>query len=285
MESLNTFKGRKMRSSVQLASHEIAKFEDDGYIIKEKLFNQHEISNMLEALEGDPFIKENMFHRIDKSGQKTQAVQWNNPGGSSYGIGARSARVVDIIETLLSGEVYHWQSKVTAKDAEQGGAWEWHQDYGYWYNYGCLYPEMCTVMVAVDKATSENGCLKVLKGSQKIGRIDHIKDAGGQINADQERVAWAISRHETVLCELEVGDALFFHCNLLHSSGPNLSSARRWALLYCYNRVTNDPFQESHNPCYRKLDKVFDSELLKNGVKFADGSEEFQSTYVKTLAD
>ena len=256
-------------------------FEEDGFIFKRSLFSQSEISNMVQALEGDPLIQKNMFHRSDSEGQKTQAVQWNYPGESSYGIGASSTRVVDVVENLLKGEVYHWQSKVTAKGAKDGGAWEWHQDYGYWYNYGCLYPDMCSVMVALDRASIHNGCLQVLKGSQKIGRINHIKDAGGQVNADKERVKWAIERHETVPCELEIGDALFFHCNLLHSSGPNLSNERRWALLYCYNCATNDPYQKSHNPSYKKLIKVDDRQVLQNGIKFADGSEEFQSNYVK----
>ena len=37
------------------------------------------------------------------------------------------------------------------KEAHTGGAKLWHQDYGYWYNNGCLYPEMGTVFMPVDK--------------------------------------------------------------------------------------------------------------------------------------
>ena len=37
------------------------------------------------------------------------------------------------------------------KEAHTGGAKLWHQDYGYWYNNGCLYPEMGTVFIPVDK--------------------------------------------------------------------------------------------------------------------------------------
>ena len=277
--------GRLMKVEGQLSSEEIRRFDVDGYFVKRSLFNQSEMANMIAAVEGDPLIEKCMFHRTDNQGNKTSAVQWNNPGKSSYGIGARLTRVVETVETLLRGEVYHWQSKLTAKDPNVGGAWEWHQDYGYWYNYGCLYPEMLTVMVALDRATKKNGCLQLLRGSQKIGRIDHIKALGGQVNADRERVDWAIKRHQIVPCELEVGDAVFFHCNLLHSSGPNLSSGRRWALLYCYNRATNDPFQTSHNPNYRKLLKVSDEQLFENGVRYGDGTEEFQTTYVKPLIE
>ena len=35
----------------------------------------------------------------------------------------------------------------------------------YWYNNGCLLPDMLTVFVAIDKADAENGCLKVVMRS------------------------------------------------------------------------------------------------------------------------
>jgi len=270
-----------MAEQSSLSDEEMSCYQRDGFFIRRKLFNTQEISHMAEALEGDPRIKENLFVRRDTANQKTRAVQWNNPGKSSYGIAARTTRVVNAVESLLGGEVYHWQSKVTAKDAREGGAWEWHQDYGYWYDYGCLYPDMCSVMVGLDKASAENGCLRVLKGSHKIGRLNHVKSTGNQINADPERVTWAKARHEEIFCELDPGDSIFFHCNLLHSSGPNTSNLRRWALIFCYNLATNDPFAQSHNPNYRLLTKVNDSSILQAGTRFADGTEEFQSTYVK----
>ena len=136
-------------------------------------------------------------------------------------------------------------------------------------------------MVALDPCLESNGCLQVLRGSHQMGRIDHIRDGGGQVNADPERIALAESRHEKVLCELSPGDALFFHCNTLHSSAPNISNQRRWALLYCYNRATNDPVLKTHNPQYNPLTQTDDLNLDKHNLRFADGSEQFQSTYVK----
>ena len=58
--------------------------------------------------------------------------------------------------------------------------------YRYWYNNGCLLPEMGSVFIPVDNCTKENGCLKVLDGSHKLGRINHILE-GDQAGADPER--------------------------------------------------------------------------------------------------
>ena len=39
-------------------------------------------------------------------------------------------------------EPYHSHTKVLLKEPQSGGAWEWHQDFGYWYNQGLRRPRM-----------------------------------------------------------------------------------------------------------------------------------------------
>merc|ERR1719273_1340189 len=102
------------------------------------------------------------------------------------------------------------------KEAHTGGSHVWHQDYGYWYQNGCLFPEMGSVFIPVDRCTKNNSCLQVLKGSHKMGRINHNL-SGEQAGADLERLKLAKEKFQLVYVEMEPGDALFFHCNLLHS--------------------------------------------------------------------
>ena len=47
------------------------------------------------------------------------------------------------------------------------------QDYGYWYKDFFLTPDMMTAYFAIDRQTMANGCIKMLKGSNHLGRIDH----------------------------------------------------------------------------------------------------------------
>ncbi|CAH1241013.1 PHYHD1 [Branchiostoma lanceolatum] len=156
---------------------------------------------------------------------------------------------------LLGGEVYHYHTKLMMKDARTGGAFVWHQDYGYWYENGCIFPDMGTVFIALDPATRENGCLKVIQGSQRIGRIDHVR-VGDQVGADVSRVTEVQKFLPLVHVELQPGDALFFHCNLLHRSEQNHSDQRRWAFLVAYNRASNNPVMEHHHPRYTPMSKV-----------------------------
>jgi ectoine hydroxylase len=177
-------------------------------------------------------------------------------------------------EKLLGGEVYHYHSKMIMKDPRVGGAWTWHQDYGYWYQNGVLQPLLASVSIAVDRATRENGCLQVIEGSHHCGRVDHVL-TGDQAGADCERVEQILKRMPLVYLEMEPGDAVFFHCNLLHRSDQNRSEHPRWSMICCYNAARNDPYKESHHPRYTPLKVVPDATIREVGIKrFADDASD-----------
>ena len=256
-----------------------AVYERDGYVTVRGLFDAEEIALMREAIETDPALQESLYNRKDASGNATRMALWNHPGDSVYGLAARSERVVDTMEQMLGGEVYHYHSKLTAKEPRVGGAWEWHQDYGYWYHNGIVFPLMASVMVALDKSTRENGCLQVVRGSHHVGRIEHGVLPGEQVGAHPQRVEEILKVLPVDYAELEPGDGLFFHSNVLHRSDQNRSDMRRWTVLMCYNAARNNPFLEHHHPFYTPLAKVDDGAIKRAGVKLADSAAGFGRTF------
>lgn len=261
----------------QFQDKNIEDYNKDGYFFERNLFSSEEINLLAETARNDHAMDKASSSMDDGEGNDVRLSLWNHPGNGIYGMIARCERIVNRVEQLLDDEVYHYHSKMILKDAKVGGAWAWHQDYGYWYQNGLLFPNLCSVMIAVDKATEENGCLQVLKGSHKMGRINHIL-SGDQAGADLEYVEEAKKQLETIQCEMNPGDALFFHPNTLHCSASNLSDKARWALICCYNAKSNNPFKESHHPSYTKLDKVSDDQVAivgkddakRSNVEFAD---------------
>jgi ectoine hydroxylase len=238
-----------------LTPSDLAQYHADGFIIIRHLFDQEEITLLSQAAKQDRALDQNAFTKDDGSGAKIRLSLWNHPGDGVYGMFARCQKLVDSVEALLGDEAYHYHSKMIMKDAKVGGAWAWHQDYGYWYQNGVLTPNLCSVAIAVDPATTENGCMQVLKGSHHIGRIDHTL-SGDQAGADLERVEEAKKRFPLVDCVMLPGDALFFHANLLHASAKNDSDHPRWSMICCYNAKSNDPYKDSHHPRYTPLKKV-----------------------------
>ena len=259
-----------------------AAYERDGYVLVRALFDPEEIAALREAIEKDPQLHASLYDRKDSQGKATRMATWNHPGDSVYGLAARSYRVVDTMEDMLGGEVYHYHSKLTAKEPFEGGAWEWHQDYGYWYHNGCMFPYMASVMVALDRTTRENGCLQVLRGSHHAGRVDHGVLPGEQVGAEPRRVQEMLERLERVYVEMEPGDGLFFHSNVMHRSDQNRSPDRRWTVLFCYNAARNDPYLDHHHPRYTPLHKVDDGAVRAAGLRFAEADDNF---FRKTFAN
>lgn len=259
-----------------ISDEQAALFERDGYVLIPGLFDAEEAAMLRDAAHGDAAISEHAMPIEDASGKISALTLWNHPSDDIFGMVARCERVVGTAERLLGGEVYHYHSKLSMKEPKVGGAWEWHQDYGYWYQNGCLFPDMLSCMIALDPATQENGCMQVLRRSHKMGRIEH-NFQGDQTGADPDRVADALKILDLEYAEMAPGDALFFHSNTLHCSAPNESDTPRWLLICCYNAASNNPTKEHHHPQYTKLHKVPDRAVREYGAKALDANRDYLS--------
>jgi phytanoyl-CoA hydroxylase len=249
----------------QLTPEQIAAFHRDGYVILPGFFSPEETDKLYAVAVADDALNGYAYGVVDQSGKQSKLALWFTPGDDLYGLLARSERMVGGVAALLgdSSPVCHFHSKLMMKEPRVGGAWEWHQDYGYWYKNQFLYPEqMVSVMVALNRATVENGCLQVIKGSHKLGRVNH-GFTGEQVGADATMVENCLkSGLELVYVELEPGDTLFFHSNILHRSDANLSDEPRWAFISAYNLQANVPFNEKSTSCVTPVSTVPDSALL-----------------------
>jgi ectoine hydroxylase-related dioxygenase (phytanoyl-CoA dioxygenase family) len=244
---------------------QIDDFHRDGFFVVERLLDAETVDLLARIAHADREVRRDADVRGDGEGGAVQVTVRNElPRDSIYGAIVRSSSIVDTMEKLLGGEVYHYNHKMVLKDARDGGAFAWHQDYGYWYHYCCPFPLLASCMIAVHPARRDNGCLQVINGSHHMGRVDHGK-VGDQVGADPRRVKVALDRLELVHCELDPGSAVFFHCNLLHRSDQNRSDHPRWAFICCYNAARNDPFQAVRHPRYTPLEKWPDANVVEIG--------------------
>lgn len=241
-----------------------ALFEKDGYILIKGMLKASEVKKLYDIAIHDEVISNKSFDRGDANGLRTKLALWYSLGDDAYSLLARSQRIVEGVTLLLGGEAAHFHSKLMQKEPKVGGAWEWHQDYGYWYRDGFLYPQMLSVLTALSPANKENGCLQVIKGSHLMGRIDH-GFSGEQVGANQERVDEALKNLELVYVEMEAGDTLFFHSNTIHRSDANLSDSPRWSLISAYNLITNKPYKGNYPSATEAINTVSDSVLIESG--------------------
>ncbi len=249
---------------MNLSLEQRQKFDRDGFIILRGLFTTQEVSLAEQIGRAD--------QKLVKSGAMKDAQ-----GGESkiwlamelrediYNALVRSPRIVKPIEQLLGGPIYLWHYKMIMKEPKVGGAWEWHQDYGYWYNDCCLYPNLISCMIGINRA-NQGKRLPASAARFTPHGADRPWAGGRQQGADVDRVAEAAKTLDLVYVELEAGDALIFHCNLLHRSAQNHSDHPRWAFISCYNAMSNIPYKGGHGKPV-KLDTWDDEKLLSIGEK------------------
>jgi ectoine hydroxylase-related dioxygenase (phytanoyl-CoA dioxygenase family) len=248
----------------KLSPGEIKRYHDQGYLILKGFCSPQVVDKLYQTALDDDAMRNNALDLNDQTGKKTRLSLWFTPGNDVFGYLTRSERMINAVKTLLPGDapVCHFHSKLMQKEPRVGGAWEWHQDYGYWYKNQFMFPnELISVMIALTEANKQNGCLQVIKGSHKLGRVNH-GFAGEQVGADMTMVNNALKTMELVYVELQPGDALIFHSNLLHRSEANLSDRPRWSIISCYNLQSNPAYNETSSAYKIPVDVVPDDAIL-----------------------
>jgi ectoine hydroxylase len=230
--------------TIELSTAQQQAFQEDGFLFLRGFFPQREIASLSKIARVDEaYLTSFPYASRDSRGQATQLFVWSHLKDDAYSAYARHERIVTPWAQLLGGPVTYFHHKMMLKQPGTKGAWEWHQDYGYYYrNY--LRADMGGTMIAIDPAYRSNGCLQLMRGSHRCGRLEHTRlgdQSEHETMADPTRVEALMARCERVYCEMEPGDVLFFHSNTLHHSEPNPSNEPRWALITNFTRKDNPP--------------------------------------------
>jgi non-heme Fe2+,alpha-ketoglutarate-dependent halogenase len=75
----------------------------------------------------------------------------------------RDPRILDPVEDILGPDILCWGSGFFIKNAHDPARVSWHQDSTYW---GLSKPDIVTAWVAFTPSTIENGCMRVVPGTQ-----------------------------------------------------------------------------------------------------------------------
>jgi phytanoyl-CoA hydroxylase len=137
-------------------------------------------------------------------------------------------------ERVLMSRVHH--NCMMTKHPRYGSLTNWHRDIRYW---SFEREDLVSVWLALGEEQIDNGALWFVPGSHRMvfdsGRFDEAKF----FRADRADNAEIIRTTESP--PLAPGDAVFFHCNTLHSAGRNLSDAVKFSLVYTYHGRSNAP--------------------------------------------
>ena len=139
---------------------------------------------------------------------------------------SRDPRLLDAIEDLIGPDVLLTNSIFRIKEPGSSTFYGWHQDAARIR----VEPGFVLAFIAIGEATSDNGCLRVIPGSQRgvrpFGLVSYADRQVARVREVDESGAV-----DMVLAKGQVG---LLHCNTIHGSGPNRSSGRRIGLINDY---------------------------------------------------
>ena len=128
-------------------------------------------------------------------------------------------------------------TKMIVKPPENGSPFPMHQDHPF-------FPHTThTVLAAIchfDDAPEEKGCVRLVKGSHRLGPVDHLAEGSWHLPFDRYPLESATP------CPASAGDVLFFSYLTIHGSGINVSDEARTTLLIQMRDPEDAPATDRH---------------------------------------
>ncbi len=231
-----------VRRFEDVTAEHIAQFHERGYLVVHEAFSREEIDQciaaFLELLEVPEPEFELMYEKradgVDIGSlpaeerqdhvRKFMGFVDHHPTLRSF---ASHPEMRAVVQQLMNGEEpVRFQDMALLKPPGGGREKPWHQDLAY-FN---VPPETCVVgaWIALDEATTENGCMILSAGTHRDGPVVHFKRRDWQICDDQ------VNHGDVLAVPLKPGGCLLFHGLIQHGTPTNRSQLRRRAAQFHY---------------------------------------------------
>lgn len=210
-----------------LSEAEVARYHADGYVVPDFRLDD----DTLEMIRGD---HARLVARHPEYADYCPSVLAYDLSFLNY---ARNDAILDMVEQVIGPDVMLWNSSLFAKPARVGRKTPWHQDGEYWPVRPLA---TCTVWIAIDDSTAENGCLRVLPGSHRKRRLfSHRTNDAGDLTLNQELVDPDCPQDDAVDIALAAGQVSLHDVYLAHGSEPNRSDKPRRGLTLRFMPTTS----------------------------------------------
>jgi hypothetical protein len=221
----------------RLSADEVDRYHRDGWIVPSYRLPAAQLERLRGTL--DRLIRENPDVRPERlvsvhiEGRNAEGVR----GSGDFLELARDPALVDRVAQLIGDDVILWGCQIFCKPGGDGLETPWHQDGHYWP----IRPlATCTVWVALDASTRENGCLRVIPGSHRDHvLLPHLKEEREDVVLNQRTDDAAFDAGSAVDIELEAGQMSMHDVYMIHGAAANRSPKRRAGVAIRYMPATS----------------------------------------------
>jgi non-heme Fe2+,alpha-ketoglutarate-dependent halogenase len=219
-----SFRPVRCESPRRLTQEQIAFFNERGYLKGLRIFADREVGDNRRGF--DRLLEK----AVGDGGSSYSINGWHDRSRVIYDL-ALHPMILDHVEDLLGPNFVAWGTHYFCKLPGDGKAVSWHQDASYWP----LTPaRTVTVWLAIDDADRENGCMRVIPGTHRLGQLEFRDSDTSENNVLWQTVQGAERYGEPVDFELKAGEISLHSDMLVHGSEPNRSGRRRCGLTIRY---------------------------------------------------
>ncbi|WP_306984696.1 ectoine hydroxylase [Alkalicoccobacillus murimartini] len=234
---------------------ELQSYEENGYLMKEKLFTDEEVKLMTEELEKtmkDNQSKDTADVIKEPGSNEIRSVFEIHKDSGFFEMLAKNERIVKIAEQLLGSQVYINQSRINFKPGFKGKEFYWHSDFETWHvEDGMQHMRAVSCSIILTDNYEFNGPLMLIPGSHKwyvscAGATpdDNFKSSLQKQEAgtpDNESLSWLTEKAGGRIDRATgpAGSVLFFESNTMHGSNGNLSPYPRSNVFFVFNSIKN----------------------------------------------
>ena len=229
-----------------LSAGEIETYHREGLVVPEYRLPEARLQLLREALEtvleNNPDVpRERLINpHLDRGGR--DGVR----GTRAFLDLACDDGILDLVEGAIGPDIILWSSHLFCKPAGEGREVPWHQDGHYWP----IRPlATCSVWVALDDVTLDNGAMGWVPGSHASRRLyTHHTDSRGELALNQALDSGQVDLESARYNQLEAGQMSLHDVHLVHGSPPNRSARRRAGLVLRYMPSTSVFDRSISNP-------------------------------------
>jgi len=212
---------------MKLTQQQLAQFEQEGYLFFPSLFSEQEMKVLRDEV---PAIYKEFRPEIirEKDGVTPRTSFAAHTYSDVFAKLGRHPRMVEPVQQYFGEPVYMHQFKINGKQAFDGDVWQWHQDYGTWYNDdGMPEPRAMNVAIFLDEVNEFNGPLYFIPGSHREGVVaagHDLKTTSYPLwTLDNQKVRELVAKGGMVAPKGPSGSMMMFHGCLVHGSPSNMS--------------------------------------------------------------
>ena len=208
-----------------LSKQDIANYHANGYVIPQYRLEPEFVKELQDALNtliaNNPGVRPEKLVSAHIEGRNDEGVT----GSQKFLQLAMHPPIIDLVEQLIGPDIILWGCHVFCKPASEGYETPWHQDGHYWP----IRPlANCTVWVALEPSTQENGCLRVIPGSHSAKQLyEHLHEDRNDLTLNQRMAEGTFDESQAADLELQPGEMSMHDIYMIHGAKANTSQHRR----------------------------------------------------------